>query len=182
MTLVGGGVILAAASTNTILQTIVEDRLRGRVLGFFTMAFLGVAPLGNLAAGALARQFGAPATFAFNGLVCAAAGLWFWSPPAGAHRGDAADLQAAGARVRRVTFGARHGRPRVPLARAARRRASRLRGPPFWATTSSIPKAEVRTRGVAFVGFRRRPGSSRFTFQSSKASMTARVFATERAR
>jgi MFS family permease len=79
MTLVGGGVILAAAATNTVLQTIVEDRLRGRVLGFFTMAFLGVAPLGNLAAGALARQFGAPATFAFNGLVCAAAGLWFWS-------------------------------------------------------------------------------------------------------
>jgi MFS family permease len=79
MTLVGGGVILAASSTNTVLQTIVEDRLRGRVLGFFTMAFLGVAPLGNLAAGALARQFGAPATFAFNGLVCAAAGLWFWS-------------------------------------------------------------------------------------------------------
>jgi len=79
MTLVGGGVILAAASINTVLQTIVEDRLRGRVLGFFTMAFLGVAPLGNLAAGALARQFGAPATFAFNGIVCAAAGLWFWS-------------------------------------------------------------------------------------------------------
>jgi MFS family permease len=79
MTLVGGGVILAAASTNTVLQTIVEDRLRGRVLGLFTMAFLGVAPLGNLAAGALARQFGAPATFAFNGLVCAAAGVWFWS-------------------------------------------------------------------------------------------------------
>ena len=79
MTLVGGCVILAASSTNTMLQTIVEDRLRGRVLGFFTMACLGVAPRGKLAAGALARQFGAPATFAFNGLVCAAAGLWFWS-------------------------------------------------------------------------------------------------------
>ncbi len=78
MAIVGGGVILAAASANTILQTIVDDRLRGRVLGFFTMAFLGVAPLGNLAAGALALHFGAPATFAFNGLVCAAAGLWFW--------------------------------------------------------------------------------------------------------
>ena len=54
MPLVGGGVILAAASTNTILQTIVDDRLRGRVAGFYTMAFLGVAPVGNLAAGALA--------------------------------------------------------------------------------------------------------------------------------
>jgi MFS family permease len=78
MAVVGGGVILAAASTNTVLQTIVEDRLRGRVLGYFTMAFLGVAPLGNLAAGALARSFGTPITFAVNGLVCAAAGLWFW--------------------------------------------------------------------------------------------------------
>ena len=44
MTLVGGGVILAAASTNTVLQTIVEDRLRGRVLGLFTMAFLAWRP------------------------------------------------------------------------------------------------------------------------------------------
>jgi MFS family permease len=76
MTFVGGGMILAAASTNTVLQTIVEDRLRGRVLGFFTMAFLGLAPLGNLAAGALARAFGAPVTFAINGVVCMAAGLW----------------------------------------------------------------------------------------------------------
>jgi MFS family permease len=78
MAVVGGGVILAAASTNMVLQTIVEDRLRGRVLGFFTMAFLGVAPLGNLAAGALAARFGALATFALNGIACALAGMWFW--------------------------------------------------------------------------------------------------------
>jgi len=78
MTLVGGGVILAAASTNTILQTIVDDRMRGRVAGFFSMAFLGVAPIGNLAAGALAKAFGAPATFALNGLLCAVAAVWFW--------------------------------------------------------------------------------------------------------
>ena len=78
LAVVGGGVILAAAATNTILQTIVPDHLRGRVLGFFTMAFLGVAPLGNLAAGALAKSFGAPATLAFNGFVCTLAGIWFW--------------------------------------------------------------------------------------------------------
>ena len=78
MALVGGGVILAAASANTILQTIVDDRLRGRVAGFFMMAFLGVAPLGNLAAGALAARFGAPATFLGNGLLCVLAALWFW--------------------------------------------------------------------------------------------------------
>ncbi len=78
MVAVGGGVILAAASVSTILQTIVPDRLRGRVAGFFTMAFLGMAPLGNIAAGALADAVGVQATFAANGLLAAAAALWFW--------------------------------------------------------------------------------------------------------
>jgi sugar phosphate permease len=78
MVAVGGGVILAAASANTILQTIVDDRLRGRVAGFYTLAFLGVAPLGNLAAGALAEQFSAQAAFAINGVVAALAAAWFW--------------------------------------------------------------------------------------------------------
>lgn len=76
--LVGGGLILAAASSNVILQTVADDRLRGRVAGFYTMAFMGVTPLGNLAAGALAGHFGAPATFVFNGLVCIGVACWFW--------------------------------------------------------------------------------------------------------
>jgi predicted MFS family arabinose efflux permease len=75
---VGGGLILAAASANVILQTVTEDRLRGRVASFYTVSFLGVAPLGNLAAGALARNFGAPATFVFNGCLCALAAVWYW--------------------------------------------------------------------------------------------------------
>ena len=66
MVLVGGGTILAAASANTILQTIVDDRLRGRVASFYTLAFMGVAPLGNLAAGALAGLVGTPFTFALT--------------------------------------------------------------------------------------------------------------------
>jgi MFS family permease len=77
MAVVGGGVIFAAASTNTILQSIVDDRLRGRVAGFYTMAFLGVSPLGNLAAGALAASIGAPATFLLNGALAVIAALWF---------------------------------------------------------------------------------------------------------
>jgi MFS family permease len=77
--LVGGGTILAAASTNTILQTIVEDRLRGRVASFYTLAFLGVAPLGNLAAGAIAAKMGAPFTFALNGALAVLAALWYRS-------------------------------------------------------------------------------------------------------
>jgi len=78
MVLVGAGVILAAASVSTILQTIVADRLRGRIAGFYTMAFIGMAPLGNIAAGAIAGVVGVQATFAANGLVAAAASLWFW--------------------------------------------------------------------------------------------------------
>ena len=78
MFVVGGGVILAAASVNTILQSIVPDALRGRVAGFFMLAFLGMAPLGNLAAGALGSVIGVPATFAVNGGLAAVAALWFW--------------------------------------------------------------------------------------------------------
>ena len=78
MFVVGGGVVLAAASVNTILQSIVPDALRGRVAGFFMLAFLGMAPLGNLAAGALGSAIGVPATFAVNGGLAAVAALWFW--------------------------------------------------------------------------------------------------------
>ncbi|HEY3553609.1 MAG TPA: MFS transporter [Casimicrobiaceae bacterium] len=77
MLLVGGGAILAAASTNTILQTIVDDRLRGRIASFYTLAFLGVAPLGNLVAGAIAAKMGAPFTFALNGVLALAAAVWY---------------------------------------------------------------------------------------------------------
>jgi predicted MFS family arabinose efflux permease len=77
MVLVGGGTILAAASANTILQTIVDDRLRGRVAAFYTLAFLGVAPLGNLAAGAIAAAMGTPFTFALNGVLAMLAALWY---------------------------------------------------------------------------------------------------------
>jgi MFS family permease len=78
MFVVGGGVVLAAAAVNTILQSIVPDHLRGRVAGFFMLAFLGMAPLGNLAAGALGSIIGVPATFAVNGGLATLASLWFW--------------------------------------------------------------------------------------------------------
>ncbi|MDH5246057.1 MAG: MFS transporter [Betaproteobacteria bacterium] len=78
MFVVGSGVVLVAASVNTILQTIVPDRLRGRLAGFFLLAFLGIAPLGNLAAGALGDVVGVPATFVVNGLAATTAALWFW--------------------------------------------------------------------------------------------------------
>jgi len=75
--IVGGGMMVETASTNTILQTIVEERMRGRVMSFYTMAFLGTAPLGSLLAGLLADHIGAPLTILFGGLACIAAGIWF---------------------------------------------------------------------------------------------------------
>jgi predicted MFS family arabinose efflux permease len=74
---VGFGFIVSCASLNTLIQTVVEDDKRGRVMSLYTMAFIGVAPLGNLAAGTLAGLIGAPAALALNGLVCMVATLWF---------------------------------------------------------------------------------------------------------
>src|SRR5690348_5453021 len=80
--LVGGGMMVETASTNTILQTIVEERMRGRVMSFYTMAFLGTAPLGSLFAGILADRIGAPMTILLGGLACVLAGSWFgWKLP-----------------------------------------------------------------------------------------------------
>ena len=75
--IVGGGMMVETASTNTILQTIVEERMRGRVMSFYTMAFLGTAPLGSLLAGVAANRIGAPMTILLGGLACIAAGVWF---------------------------------------------------------------------------------------------------------
>ncbi len=73
----GGGVIVAAAATNTIVQTVVDDDKRGRVMSYYTMAFVGMAPLGSLVAGVVAGAMGAPWALAINGLLCAALALWF---------------------------------------------------------------------------------------------------------
>jgi len=71
--LVGFSMMLQTASTNTVLQTILEERMRGRVMAFYTMAVMGTAPFGSLIAGALADRIGAPWTIAGGGVVCAAA-------------------------------------------------------------------------------------------------------------
>ena len=75
---VGMGAMLSAASTNTVLQTIVEDRLRARVMSIYMMSFLGVSPLGALAAGALAERIGPPATLALGGGLALAAAFTYW--------------------------------------------------------------------------------------------------------
>jgi MFS family permease len=75
----GFALMVQMAANNTILQTIVEEDKRGRVMSFYTMAFLGMAPIGNLLAGALADGLGVAGAFGVNGLVCVAAGLIFGS-------------------------------------------------------------------------------------------------------
>ncbi len=74
----GGAMILNNAVTNTLLQTLAPDALRGRVMGFYAFVFLGMAPFGALQAGWLAEQIGAPATVAIGGAVCALASLIIW--------------------------------------------------------------------------------------------------------
>ncbi len=73
---VGAGFMTQMAATNTILQTIVEERLRGRVMAFYTMAFLGTAPIGSLLAGIVADRVGVSATIIGGGVVCVIGGLW----------------------------------------------------------------------------------------------------------
>lgn len=71
MMLVSGfGMLLHIAASNTLLQTITEDDKRGRVMSFFTMAFLGMSPIGNLIAGAVADKIGAPYTVIISGGIC----------------------------------------------------------------------------------------------------------------
>jgi len=75
---VGMGSMLSAASTNTVLQTIVEDRMRARVVAIYMMSFLGVAPLGALCAGALAERIGPPATLGLGGVLALSAAFIYW--------------------------------------------------------------------------------------------------------
>lgn len=72
----GFGIIVTAAAVNQIVQTLVDDDKRGRVMGLYTMAFLGIAPLGSLAGGTLAQAIGAPATLFAGGASCLAGALW----------------------------------------------------------------------------------------------------------
>ena len=65
------------ASSNTIIQTIVEDGKRGRVMSFYMMAFLGTAPFGSLIAGWMSAKIGAPHTLLAGGICCIAGAAWF---------------------------------------------------------------------------------------------------------
>lgn len=77
MFLTGFGMMQGLTASNTIIQTLVDEKMRGRVMSFYTMAFVGTAPLGSLLAGGLAHSIGAPRTVIFSGVMCVVGSLWF---------------------------------------------------------------------------------------------------------
>jgi MFS family permease len=74
----GFGMMQFAAASNTVIQTIVEEDKRGRVMSYYMMAYMGASPFGSLLAGALAPALGAPGTVVLCGAGCIAGAIWFW--------------------------------------------------------------------------------------------------------
>jgi MFS family permease len=77
MIFIGLGMMMQAAASNTILQTITDDDKRGRVMSFYTMAIMGTAPFGSLMSGGLAKVIGTPGTIFAGGLACIIGALYF---------------------------------------------------------------------------------------------------------
>jgi MFS family permease len=73
----GYSMMLQMACSNTLIQTMVPDRLRGRVMALYSMMFMGMAPFGALFGGALAHRAGAPVTVAVGGVACMLSATWF---------------------------------------------------------------------------------------------------------
>jgi MFS family permease len=80
---VGAAMMVEMAASNTLLQAMVPDALRGRVMALYSMMFMGMAPFGALFAGWIAERYGAPMTVAIGGIVCvASAGVFSLRLPA----------------------------------------------------------------------------------------------------
>ena len=76
---VGFALMLQMGSSNTLIQSMVPDQLRGRVMGVYSMVIMGMAPFGGLLAGVAADRFGAPATVATGGVICLISAAVFWT-------------------------------------------------------------------------------------------------------
>jgi MFS family permease len=77
MLITGFSMMQMMAASNTIMQTILEEDKRGRVMSFYSLSFMGVLPFGSLISGALADKFGAPTTVIGGGALCIAVATWF---------------------------------------------------------------------------------------------------------
>jgi MFS family permease len=69
--------MLQMACSNTLIQVMVPDALRGRVMAVYSMMFMGMAPIGALLGGALSDRLGAPRTIAIGGIASIGAAVWF---------------------------------------------------------------------------------------------------------
>ena len=69
--LLGFGIVCSVAVSNTLLQKLVTDEMRGRVMSMFMLSFIGAMPIGNLIAGAASHRFGVQHTLAAGGLIIA---------------------------------------------------------------------------------------------------------------
>jgi MFS family permease len=79
MFVTGYGMMQGLAGSNTVIQTLVPEKMRGRVMSYYTVAFVGMAPFGSLLAGGLAHWFGAPHAVMMTGCCCLAAAVWYTS-------------------------------------------------------------------------------------------------------
>lgn len=77
LAVVGMSMITQAASTNTLIQSMVPDAMRGRVMALYVISFMGMMPLGSLVEGWIAEHIGAPLTVMGGGLVCIAGAIVF---------------------------------------------------------------------------------------------------------
>lgn len=77
LVMLGIGAMAHSASSNTIIQTIVEDDKRGRVMSIYTMLYSGMTPIGNLMSGVMADWVGPSTTLLISGIVCIGGGLLF---------------------------------------------------------------------------------------------------------
>ena len=79
MALTGFGMMLGMAGSNTVVQTLVPEGKRGRVMSYYTVAFVGMAPFGSLLAGELAHRFGAPHAVLITGTCVLLGAIWFYT-------------------------------------------------------------------------------------------------------
>lgn len=86
MLVVGFGMMQGLAASNTVIQTLVPEDKRGRVMSYYTMAFVGMAPFGSLLAGFLAHRLGAPHAVMITGTFCIIGAAWFTTQLKGIRR------------------------------------------------------------------------------------------------
>lgn len=79
MLVTGFGMMQGMTASNTIIQTLVPEDKRGRVMSYYTVAFVGMAPFGSLMAGALGHSIGPQHTVIISGIACVVGSVWFWS-------------------------------------------------------------------------------------------------------